>query len=145
MTSISRNICSPHPQCGNNRNLLSRFFGKNFVKTTNLLKKSLNSWFDETFFSESKFLVFPQCALKMIWRNFFFEWERISRFSTLWTTITQCNISRNLLSSFLSNFLQILREINALKRFTVKHKLENQIFSIFGANLRKNGFSKSHT
>ena len=37
-------------QCGNYGNLLSLFFGKNFVKVTFLLKKSLNSWFDEIFF-----------------------------------------------------------------------------------------------
>ena len=34
------------PQCGNNENLLSRFFAKNFVKATHLLNKSLKSWFD---------------------------------------------------------------------------------------------------
>ena len=28
----------------------ARFYGKNFVKATHLLKKSLNSWFDEIFF-----------------------------------------------------------------------------------------------
>ena len=47
-------------QCGNCRYSLSHFFGKNFVKATVLLKKLLNRWFDEIFFS-----------------------ERISRFSTL--------------------------------------------------------------
>ena len=30
-------------------------FGKNFVKVTVLLKKLLNKWFDEIFFTESKF------------------------------------------------------------------------------------------
>ena len=48
-------------QCDNSGNLLSRFFGKNFVKAPFLLKKLLNSWFDEIFF----------------------QWEGISRFSTL--------------------------------------------------------------
>ena len=38
-------LCSAH--CGNYGNLLSRSFGKNFVKVTVLLKKLLNSWFDE--------------------------------------------------------------------------------------------------
>ena len=33
--------------CGKDGNLLSRFFGKNFVKTTVSLMKLLNSWFDE--------------------------------------------------------------------------------------------------
>ena len=37
-------------QCGNYRNLLSHFFGKNFLKLTFLLKKSLKSSFDEIFF-----------------------------------------------------------------------------------------------
>ena len=37
-------------QCGNYGNLLSRIFGKIFVKVTGLLKKLLNSWFDEIFF-----------------------------------------------------------------------------------------------
>ena len=50
-----------NPQCGNCRNSLSHFFRKNFVKTMVLLKKWLNSWFDEIFF----------------------QWERISRFSTV--------------------------------------------------------------
>ena len=36
-------------QCGNYRNSLSHFFGKNFVKVTVLLQKLLNSWFDEIF------------------------------------------------------------------------------------------------
>ena len=42
--------------------LLSLIFGKNFVKATFLLKKSLNSWFDEIFF----------------------RWEKISVISTVW-------------------------------------------------------------
>ena len=33
-------------QCGNYGNLLSRFFGKNFVKAKHLLNKLLKSWFD---------------------------------------------------------------------------------------------------
>ena len=37
-------------QCGNYEILLSRFFDKNFVKVTFLLKKVLNSWFDEIFY-----------------------------------------------------------------------------------------------
>ena len=45
-------------QCGNCRNSLSHFFRKNFVKTMVFLKKLLNSWFDEIFFSEREFLVF---------------------------------------------------------------------------------------
>ena len=60
--------------CENCRNSLSHFFRKNFVKSMVLLKKSLNSWFDEIFY----------------------QWERISRFSTLW--IPQCGNGRNSLS-----------------------------------------------
>ena len=45
--------------CGNNENSHSRFFGKNFVKATVLLKKLLRSWFHGIFFSvsEKEFLV----------------------------------------------------------------------------------------
>ena len=63
---LSRNFCQKKgeshfhtvqhtTQCGKYGNLLSRIFGKYFVKVTVLLKKSPNSWFDEIFFSESKF------------------------------------------------------------------------------------------
>ena len=49
-------------QCGNYGNLLSRFFGKSFVKVTVLLKKLLNSWFDEIFLGDSEFSIFPHCV-----------------------------------------------------------------------------------
>ena len=39
--------------------LISRFFGQTFVKETILLNKLLKSWFDEIFFDEREFLVFP--------------------------------------------------------------------------------------
>ena len=39
-------------QCGNCRNSFSHFFRKNFVKAMDLLKKLLNSWFDDFFFSD---------------------------------------------------------------------------------------------
>ena len=69
-------------QCGNCRNSLSYFFRKNFVKATVLLKKLLNSWFDE--------------------KNF--QWERIFRFSTLW-----CGNDRNLLSLFFGkSFVKVM-------------------------------------
>ena len=38
------------------------FFCKNFVKAMVLLKKLLNSWFDEKIFREGEFFVFPHCA-----------------------------------------------------------------------------------
>ena len=52
-------------QCGNYGNLLSHFFGKNFVKITVLLLRLLNSWFDEIFFGESKFISFSHCAVEI--------------------------------------------------------------------------------
>ena len=48
-------------QCGNCCNLVSHIFGKNFVKVTFLLKKLLKS-FNEIFFGETKFFVFPHCG-----------------------------------------------------------------------------------
>ena len=44
-------------------NPLSHFFRKNFVKVTFSLKNLLKSWFDEFFFSERKFHVFPHCGM----------------------------------------------------------------------------------
>ena len=62
---FSVNTTSDKAQC------LSHFFGKNFVKATHLLT-SLKNWFDGKKFrqmmsyncwDESKFFIFPQCAL----------------------------------------------------------------------------------
>ena len=47
-------------QCENYRISLT-LFCKSFVKAMILLKKLLNSWFDEKKFSERGFLVFPHC------------------------------------------------------------------------------------
>ena len=66
---------------GNCGNLFSRFFGKNFVKTTFSLKKLLKNWFDEIFLGERNALphasFFPSnqfivkfFAKSLIWRNF---------------------------------------------------------------------------
>ena len=41
--------------------ILSHSFRKNFVKAMVLLKKLLNSWFDEKNFREREFLVLPHC------------------------------------------------------------------------------------
>ena len=49
-------------QCGNSGNLLSWYFGKNFVKAPFLLKKLLNSWFD----------------------LIFLRWDYVFHFTTLW-------------------------------------------------------------
>ena len=73
--SVNCLILIQETHCGNYGNLLSNFSGKNFVKPTFLLKKSLKSWFDEIFFL----------------------WERISRFSTLWVS-AQCGKMKNLVS-----------------------------------------------
>ena len=43
-------------------------FGKNFVKLTFLLKKLLNSWFDEIFLDESKFFIFPHGEFQTTWK-----------------------------------------------------------------------------
>ena len=55
-------------QCWNCRNCLSHFFRKNFVKAMVLRKKLLNNWFDEIFFSEREFLVFPQYVVCLWWK-----------------------------------------------------------------------------
>ena len=56
-------MCAPYTaQCGNDKNYLSHFFNKNFVKATGLLKKLLKSGFHEIFFGETEFLIFPNCA-----------------------------------------------------------------------------------
>ena len=52
------------PLCGNYGNILSHIFGKNFVKVTALLKELLKSWFDEIFFGESNFFLFPHCDMQ---------------------------------------------------------------------------------
>ena len=61
-------------QCRNYGNLLSFFFGKNFVKVMVLLTKLLNSWFYEFLFIESKFFIFPQSGRKtricVVWNIF---------------------------------------------------------------------------
>ena len=62
---LSRNSCGKSVRahcCRNCRNFLSHFFRKNFVKAMVLLKKLLNSWFDEIFFRESKFIILPHCG-----------------------------------------------------------------------------------
>ena len=38
-------------------------YGKKFVKVTVLLNELLKSWFDEIFFGETKFFIFPHCAI----------------------------------------------------------------------------------
>ena len=55
-----------YTQCGKNGNLLSHFFGKNFVKATFLLKKLLNSWYDEIFWWECR-VNFSITTL--VWKN----------------------------------------------------------------------------
>ena len=59
-------------QCGNYGNLLSRFFGKNFVKATYLLNKSLKSWFDGKFLVRVNFWFF-HILLCLIFEKLFHE------------------------------------------------------------------------
>ena len=88
-------------KCGNCGNLLGHFFEKNFVKVTFLLKKILQSWFDEIFLGDSKFFIFPHCTVHwqkntrqinyfvisivktLLSRNFWQKnvWERTSAYS----------------------------------------------------------------
>ena len=100
-------------ESGNYGNLLSRFFGIKFVKTTHLLYKLLKSWFDRKLFWWEKNFIFPQCVcveitkiyshLSLFCQKFresnafteikkslnswfdetFFQWERISATSAL--------------------------------------------------------------
>ena len=83
---ISRNFCQKYvreifrnfhnvAQCENYRKFFSRIFGKNFVKATVLLKKSLDSWFD----------------------GIFLQWE-YCKFDTYFCTLCTVWNTRNLLS-----------------------------------------------
>ena len=63
---------TPFTQYGNYGVLVSHFFGKNFVKATVFLNKSLKSWFDEIFF----------------------QWDQIFHFSTV-HCVSQCGKMRN--------------------------------------------------
>ena len=53
-------------QYGNYGNLLSLFFGKNFVKVTFLLKKLLKSWFDEIFLVTVNFCYFHSVYIQFL-------------------------------------------------------------------------------
>ena len=72
--------------------IYSHIFHKNFVTTTILLIKSLYNWFDEIFFGESKFVIFPHFALwrlpdsrTIVWFRIFIEFyvKSISMFLSL--------------------------------------------------------------
>ena len=97
-------------QCGNCRNSLSHSFRKNFVKAMGLLKKLLNSWFDEIFF----------------------QWERISRFSTLCITKliwrifpTLTNDVLNIAIFFSENLWNSLRKYNMYRDLSLNTKFIN--------------------
>ena len=101
-------------QCGNYGNLLSRNFGKNFVKVTVLLNELLKSWFDEIFFDESKFFIFPNCVEKTV--------------NAMWLQNSQ--------SSLCSNFLYCWISI-----FAIKYLYKGKLFSFMLAwNLAYNPF-----
>ena len=105
------NFFAASPQCGNYGDLLSRIFGKNFVKVTDLLKESLNSWFDEIFFSESKFFIFPQHTVE--------KWKIYSHLNKIF--VCQNNsIVIHLVNAFVSrNFCQKCMRVNFRNFHTV--------------------------
>ena len=53
-------------KCGKYKNLLSRFFGQNFVKATHLLINHLRVVLTEKHLGESKFFIFLQCACSSV-------------------------------------------------------------------------------
>ena len=66
-------ICT-YIQCGNCRNSLSHFFSEKFRDSNRIIQKSLKSWFDEFFFSEStvwKSTVKRDHAQKFPWNQLF--------------------------------------------------------------------------
>ena len=111
-------------QCGICRDSLSHYFCKNFVETMVLLKKLLNSWFDEISFSER-------------------ERERISRFSAL---CAHCGNSQNSLSRFFAQTLTFFVK-SIQKRFYLvkmaKIELKNRNFQQFSAKLRRPKLNQS--
>ena len=90
-------------QCGNYGILVSHFFGKNFVKATVLLYKSLKSWFDKIFFWQDTVWKFANFSPTNFCKNSvkltfslksytinqfdenFLQWGKISEITTLWT------------------------------------------------------------
>ena len=123
---------------GNCRKSLT-LFSKNFVKSMALLKKLLNSWFDEFFFSKREFLVFPHCGiiqkdhfmfickswniLQNHYRKYFVKsslWKLLSRnIFQVWRVklLLFHNVSRLIISPA----IQIIREIN-FDKFSPKSK-----------------------
>ena len=124
-----------YTHCGNYRNLVSHFFGKNFVKAI-LLKKLLKSWFDEIFRGDQIFhfstLLCSQCGnygnllsqifdnnfvkltilvtKELIWRKKISVRENFAVFDTLWKL-------RNFTATV---FPQLFRQIKVLlKNFAV--------------------------
>ena len=103
-------------------NLLPQFFGKNYAKVTVLLKKLLNSWFDEIFFfGGSRFFNFPHWELGSnsvtLWKNQKFtltkirwEWEfpQCGNRLLFSQTVTQCDTQEiySLLKIFCETTLQ---------------------------------------
>ena len=85
------------------------FFDKNFVKVTVLLKKLLNKWFDE----------------------FFFQWESIFVFSTVWFHYNSSRYNGLFGVILHARFQQKFRQINSsLRNHTTKWLRE--FFSYFG-------------
>ena len=88
--------------CGNYRNILSNFLGKNFVKATVLLKKLLNSWFDEknfvcytNFFSSIQSIYISSKEINLtefLWLNSGIALQYIVKFCNFQSTNRENNI-----------------------------------------------------
>ena len=78
--------------------LTSHFFRKNFVKAMVLLKKSLNSWFDEIFYQWERSYRFSTlcCGCLTLWNNEKFSLTKIffRQISSLVTSLVETLISR---------------------------------------------------
>ena len=101
---------------GNYGNLLSRIFGKNFVKAMVLLKKLLNSWFDESFVSVRENFSFIKRDHDFYGNINIFP-VKSACYCLLTKEVTKELLSRNIFSvkvnfSTFFSACQILREIN---------------------------------
>ena len=98
------------------------------MKAMVLLKKLLNSWFDE-FFSVREFVVFPHCASSVMQHKRYISWNQLSvkvsyliwrNFYKLKNTFTEKKISWNQLSVYASWFDVIFKKLWKLPNPIVK-------------------------
>ena len=107
-------------QCGNYGNLLSLYFGKNFVELTYLQKKLLNM--QSVHFSESKFLIFLHCD-NVKRREIISHWTKISSNHLFSNFFSETNaFTKFLRKKCEREFLQFpqFRQINSLVIYLVK-------------------------